>query len=941
MKRLTAALAGLLATVAFTPAAQADPSEYGIKSAIATTSTAQAGAHPDFALELELKTEKEEGKNLPAATRDTDFALPPGLLANPGAVPKCSSTQLTATDTEDKSSEAGCPQASQVGVTEVVIRKNNTSLVVVQPVFNMKPRYGEPARLGFFADVYPIFIDTHLRSDGDYGATASVHGVSTFVPLLSTKTRIWGVPADESHDTERFTPYEGSHSFGVPETPNGKRSSALAPVPYMTNPTRCGVARDVTITATSYLLPEQPSTAIAPLGPGTGCGLLDFEPEMSVVPTTSAAETPAGLDVELTFPQEGLEYPNLLAHSHMKRAEVTLPEGVTVNPSQAEGLGVCSEADYARETATSLPNEGCPETSKIGNATAKSPLLDEAAEGALYIAKPHDNPSGTLIALYLVLKIPERGVIVKLAGRVEPDPTTGQLITTFDDIPQLPVSSFKLHFREGARSPLVTPPRCGTYETLARFTPWSASDPYNPKPGEVLTTTSTFEITRGVNGGPCPPAGAPPFHPGFTAGALNNNAGSYSPYYMRLTRSDGEQDLTKFSTTLPPGALAKLAGVSQCPDAAIAAAKTKTGKEELASPSCPANSEIGHVLAGAGVGSVLTYVPGKIYLAGPYNGAPLSIAAIVPAVAGPFDVGTVVTQEALALDPETAQAQVDGSHSDPIPHILAGIPLKVRDIRVYVDRPDFTLNPTSCDPEAFGAQLWGGGLDVFNSADDSPVSLSARFQAANCALLGLKPRLAINLKGGTKRGAHPALKAVVTPRGGDANFAGAAVTLPHSAFLDQAHIRTICTRVQFAEGGGNGAGCPAGAIYGQARAWSPLLDEALEGPVFLRSSNHNLPDLVVALHGLVDIDLAARIDSVNGGIRSSFESIPDAPVSRFVLEMQGGKKGLIVNSTNLCKSTNRAKAKLTGQNGKVDDTKPAVKNSCKKGKHKKGHKGHR
>jgi hypothetical protein len=406
---------------------------------------------------------------------------------------------------------------------------------------------------------------------------------------------------------------------------------------------------------------------------------------------------------------------------------------------------------------------------------------------------------------------------------------------------------------------------------------------------------------------------------------------------MRLTRRDGDQDLTKFAAKLPPGMVAKLAGTTQCPDAAIAAAKAKTGLQEQANPSCPASSQIGRVLAGAGVGSVLTYVPGKVYLAGPYNGAPLSVIGIVPAVAGPFDVGVVATRQALRIDPRTAEVRVDEAASDPIPHILAGIPLKVRDIRVYVDKPEFTLNPTSCEPFAVGASLWGGGANVFSSLDDSPISLSDRFQAANCANLGFKPRLSLKLKGGTRRGAHPALTGTFRPREGDANLRNLVLRLPRSAFLDQAHIRTICTRVQFAANGGNGGGCPAGAIYGKAKAFSPLISDPLEGPVYLRSSNHNLPDFVAALHGIIEVEAVARIDSKRGGIRATFEETPDAPLTKVIVNMQGGKRGLIVNSRNLCAAPSRANASFVGHNGRRHQAKPVVRADCggKRG-HKRG-----
>jgi hypothetical protein len=386
--------------------------------------------------------------------------------------------------------------------------------------------------------------------------------------------------------------------------------------------------------------------------------------------------------------------------------------------------------------------------------------------------------------------------------------------------------------------------------------------------------------------------------------------------------------MTKFSSVLPPGELGSLAGVSKCPDSAIAIARSKLGVEELASPSCPANSLIGHTLAGAGVGAALTYVKGQVYLGGPYHGDPLSVISVTPAIAGPFDAGTVVVRLALTLNPKTAEVEVDGAASDPIPHILKGIVLKVRDLRVYVDRPNFTLNPTSCDPSSAKATLFGSYLNVFDPNDDVPVALQTRYQAANCLNLGFKPKLALNLKGGTKRGGHPGLAAIYRPRRGDANIEDLVVRLPSSAFLDQAHIRTICTRVQFAADQ-----CPKAARYGYITAYTPLLEEPLQGPVWLRSSDHKLPDLIFDLHGLVDVEVAVRIDSARGGIRANLEGAPDAPLSKVVLRMQGGDKGLIVNSRNLCSHASRANVAASGHNGKQRAFNPVMRPQCKgKGK---------
>ncbi|HEY5815376.1 MAG TPA: hypothetical protein VIS95_03445 [Solirubrobacterales bacterium] len=909
MRRLLASTALALSLVLASTATAADEFDnYRVEKAAISLSSLQAGAHADVTTSIELS----QVNNHPYAnTRDVLVELPPGLVGNPEAYPKCTLLQFGAT--VDKSS---CPQDSQVGVNEIRI-SGNLSGTFVEPVYNMPAPGGDiVARFGFFAATYPMLINVRLDPETS-NVIAAVEGAPAGAELISAETTFWGVPSDPSHDLLRVTPFEAQ---GNKAPPPGGRESGLSPIPFMTNPTSCGAGKEMKVTATSYQLPDSPSTKTAPFPALSGCGVLELDPQVSLSPTTSQGASATGIEYGLSFPTQGFEQGHLKVGSYLKRAEVTLPEGMTLNPSAAEGLGVCSEADLARETYNSGPNAGCPETSKIGSAISTSPVLDRQVAGSLYLAKPYENRFGSLLALYLVLKVPDRGVLVKLAGKVSPDPRTGQLVSIFDDIPELPVATFELSFREGARAPLITPPACGTYQAISNLAPWSA-------PQSPLAKGNAFAIESGPDRGAC--LGNPlPFDPGLLAYPTNAAAGAYTPFYMRLTRRDGDQDLTKFSATLPPGLVAKLAGVSQCPEASIAQARSRTGPREgrleLASPSCPASSEIGTVLGGAGVGSVLTYAKGKVYLAGPYKGAPLSVVAIVPAVAGPFDVGTVVTRQALRLNPRTGIVTVDGESSDPIPHILAGIPLKVRDIRVFVDRPEFTLNPTSCEQMATEATVWGGGTDVFGSADDSPFAASSRFQAADCASLAFKPALKLKLRGGTKRGGHPALQGTYRPKAGDANLSGLVLRLPRSAFLDQAHIRTICTRVQFAAKGGNGAGCPKGAIYGQATAYTPILDQPLKGSVYLRSSNNKLPDFVAALHGIVDVEAVARIDSVRGGIRATFEGVPDAPLSKVVVEMQGQRKGLIVNSRDLCGGANRANAAFSAHNGRRASGRPPV-----------------
>jgi hypothetical protein len=871
----------------------------------------------------------------PALPRNLHFPLAKGLVGNATVMPRC--------DMKTFLRRVGfinaCPDATAIGVSTVTIVEPNSFGLFrgAVPVFNLPPAHGEPARFGFMATGVPVLIDTEVHPDDGYKITGRVSNVSQVAQFLSATTTLWGTPGDPRHDNAR-----GWNCVYLEEAGPCQRPADLGEDAFLRMPVACADPLDFGLSVEPWNTPigSQVDSTVFTGNRLQACNQVPFDPSIESAPTSKLAETPSGLDFRLKMPNSGLLNKEGIAEGEPEKVEVTLPEGMTINPSEGEGLVGCSPGDYARETVDSRPGEGCPDASKVGTIDISTPLLEEEAHGALYVATPYDNPSGGLIALYLVARIPDRGIVIKQAGQVDADPSTGQLTTTFDDIPQLPFDAFKLHFKEGGRAPLATPPACGSYDVVARFTPWSAQDPNNPAPDEIVTRTSTFTVERGVDGGACPNGGTPPFHPGLLAGTINNAAGHYSPFNVRLTRNDGEQEFTNFSIKLPPGVVGKLAGIPFCSDVAIAAAKARTGPnggaEELASPSCPAASEIGHTLVGAGVGSLLTYVPGKLYLAGPYNGSPLSIVSITAAKVGPFDLGTVVLREALRINPETAEVFVDATNSDPIPHIIQGIPVHARDIRVYVDRPDFVLNPTSCEPTSTASTVLGSGLDFGSAADDEPVTVTSPFQAADCANLGFKPKLELSLRGKTNRGGNPALKAVLRPRVGDANATRISVGLPHSEFLDQGHIRTICTRVQFKAGAGNGSQCPAGAVYGHAKAWTPLFDEPLEGPIFLRSSEHPLPDLVLALHGLVDIQAVGRIDSANGGIRNTFDFVPDAPITKVVVNLQGGKKSLLQNSTNICRGKHKATVKMEGHNGKLHNFQAPLRPKCPK-KHAKRH----
>jgi hypothetical protein len=621
------------------------------------------------------------------------------------------------------------------------------------------------------------------------------------------------------------------------------------------------------------------------------------------------------------------------ATSPARDVTVTLPQGMSLNPSAANGLEACSEDQigYRREDPEpgihfSEDPQSCPGAAKVGTVEASSALLDHPVKGAVYVAAPYQNPFGSLLAIYLALEDPQTGIVAKLAGRVEPDPVTGQLKTTFLENPQLPIEDVRLHLFNGARAALKTPLACGAHTTTSTMTPWSAPEGADAHPSD------TFQTTQPAGGsGTCPASEAQaPNKPSFSAGTVSPAAGAFSPFVLKLTRPDGSQQLSGIDTALPPGLTGKLAGIATCSEAQLAVAKSREapnkGVLEQQSPSCPAASEVGTVTVGAGAGPTPFYATGHAYLAGPYKSAPLSLVVITPAVAGPFDLGDVVVRAALNIEPETARIH---ALSDPIPSILDGIPLDIRSIALNLGRPQFTLNPTSCNP-----------MSITGSAGTLPgqsAPLSSPFQVGGCSQLPYKPNLTARLSGPTKRGKFPALRATLTAKGGEANTARLAVTLPHSEFLEQGHFGTICTRVQFAA-----KACPEKSVYGSVKVQTPLLDYPLEGPVYLRSSDHNLPDLVLALRGPpsqpIEIALDGRIDSKHSGIRTTFEALPDAPFTTATLTMPGGKKGLLVNSTNVCAAVNRATVQMDGQNGKVHDFSPAVVNAtCKKGHKKKAH----
>jgi hypothetical protein len=855
-----------------------------------------AGSHPyevttQFA--LQTKPSLSTGNPVPDGNlKDVRVELPPGVVGNPEATPKCRQDQL-------RRYPIACPATSQVGtITLTYGYEFGTFQDVPLPIYNMEPPPGQPAQFGFLVSVTPITMDAHIRSGDNYGLTISLEGLPQTLPVVASEVSFWGVPAAPAHNPER-------QCAGSDPPVNGCPSGAEE-IPLLSLPSACSGPLETRIHVASW----QGSLASAsflthdPGGEEVGvedCGSLEFPATASVDAGTSAAASPAPLGLGIHIPQD--QSPVGRAVANLKGAEITLPEGMAVNPSAASGLGSCSPAQVGLNS--SLP-ASCPDSSKLGTVRIDTPLLDHPLNGSIYQATQRENPFGSLLALYITTHDPQSGLVLKLAGKVEADPATGQLKISFPDNPQLPFEDMQVQMFGGQRAALVSPPSCGTYTASASLEPFSGTAP--------TSSASSFALSGGPNGGPCPSGD---LQAQLEAGTENPLAGAYSPFILRVQREDGTQPLRTLDVALPKGFLARLAGIPYCPDAVleVVPAAAGTGAGQISSPSCPAASRVGSVGVTSGAGqSPFGLETGSAYLAGPYKGAPLSLAFVTPAVAGPFDLGNVVVRSALHVDPRSARVR---AVSDPLPTILHGIPLNIRKLEMRLTRKGFTLNPTSCNPMGAEAEVRGvaGG----------EAALRSRFQVGSCGRLGFKPKLDLRLKGGTKRGQYPALTAMLQMRKGGANIRRASVALPRSEFLAQEHIRTICTRVQWAEDA-----CPKAAIYGQAEAITPLLDEPLKGPVYLRSSDNELPDLVADLQGQIDIELVGRIDSFKRGIRTTFTGVPDAPVRKFVLRMRGGKKSLLVNSTDVCRRKHRATVALDAHSGRDSDFRPALRTGCGK-----------
>jgi hypothetical protein len=892
----------------------------------------QAASHPKAGFTQIIV--KHNSSNVPVGDLKTVLVdLPQGLSVNPQATPQCPLEG-------GKLPAAGCnvvAPGSQVGNSLITVSVSGLELGPLSfPVYNLVPRPGEPARFGFnltlinVIDLGEVFLNAGVKWDGDYHEYFTIH-----VPEPPSGTKILknrlvfdgtiggGGPGGSFLTTPStcFNPNQAAFATVYNTLLHADSKQEQAPEDqYDVSETAAGTPPPPAFLAGSQFvespLPKEKSgQRVMP----TGCNSVPFKPTTSQAPGTNQTDSPMGgtVTVNVPFTPSAPIY-----QSNVRNAEVSLPQGLGLNPSSAPSLQACTDAQFGRGTRRSV---ACPAGSKIGTVAIDTPPLpDGTLTGNVYLGtqQSRDPASGNEYRIFIDAESAARGLSIRLLGNVSANPQTGQLTAQVHEAPQLPFDSVRVTLDAG-KGTLTSPPTCGPNKTSHSMTAWSGTpDSGAPDKG--------FTLTSAPGGGPCAKTlGERAFAPGFDTNDSNPKGGAFTQFALNSTRKDGNQELKGVDVTLPPGLTAKLAGVRYCPGTAIAVAAANSGAAEAAHSSCPDSSLIGGAAVSAGSGSNPYHTTGKVFLAGPYRGAPLSLAVITPATAGPFDLGSVVVRVALFVDPETARVH---AVSDPIPHVFGGALLDIRSIAVKLDRPKFALNPTNCSAFATSGALRGGGSNPLDPAAFSSFAVSSPFKVNGCENLEFKPKLFMRIFGGTRRAKSPKLRAVLVARDGDANIGRAAVKLPKPLILEQASLANVCTRVQFAA-----HKCPQDSIYGFAEASTPLLDGPLKGPVYLRSSNHELPDMVAALNGQVDVVLDGRIDSVKGRLRTTFDTVPDVPVSKFVLTVKGGKKrGLLVNSSNLCGKKYKVIARFTGQNGKKANQKPKLRTPCKR--HKKHHK---
>lgn len=872
----------------------------------------QAGGHPFQLTSMVRFNETGTPPFQPAQPRNLEVALPAGFVGDAQATPKCSFAAFSKREVHINE----CPADSTIGVASALTVSNIGSSSgqgnFTVPVFNLTPAVGEPARFGFYVDNVVAVLNTHLRAGGDYAVVTTVQDLTQIMATVSSVVTLWGTPGEPVHDNARgwaCFPENGTIEVAGCGVALGSEK------PLLTMPSSCEAPFQGSFAAQSWVPGAVMQTPVfsAP-EPIDGCNQEPFTPTLDVTSNDTQAYSPAELKVQLKVPQQISEVVGGVSEADVQNTTVSLPAGLQLNPSAAGGLGACSESEIGYQTTHGqqvlfdeetqeerdgqTPHRyGCPEAAKVGTVRVHAPLLEEEITGAVYQAAQEANPFKSLLALYIIAEAPKTGVRIRLAGQVQVQPT-GQIVSTFAHTPQVPFEEFELKFFGGSKSPLATG-GCGTYTTSSVIESWA---------GGQATPFSSFPVSTGCI--------TPGFSPAFSAGTVNNDAGAFSSLVTRISRKDGEQDLSTVSLTLPKGLAGMISKVTLCKE------------PEASQGSCGAASKIGYIKISAGVGSepIVLPEPGKgedsVYITGPYKGAPFGVSIVIPAEAGPFNLDEnnhpVVIRGKIEVNPHTSQVTIS---TDPAPTELHNIALDARSAEVVVNKPGFIFNPTNCQ----AASITG----TVSSSVGTRVPLSTRFQTANCATLPFKPQFKVYTHAGHTRRKGAYLQVVVKSSKGQANIGKVHVTLPKDLPSRVETLNKACSEKQFAT---NPSGCPAGSVVGTAKATTPVLPVPLTGSaIFVSHGGAAFPDLDVVLQGDgVTVDLTGNTSIKKNITTSTFASVPDVPVEKFTLTLPEGPHSALAAYGNLCKSAQKMPTVITGQNGAVvkQDTKITV-TGCK------------
>jgi hypothetical protein len=818
-----------------------------------------------------------------ADTKDIEVDLPAGFLGNPQATPKCPLNQLT-------NPLNACPADTQVGTVQTSIDPAG-----ITPVYNLVPEPGKPAEFGFtqLGFAIPVILYGSVRNGGDYGIDVTTPPIAQGRQLTFVHFVFWGVPADPSHDAQRMEPLSCSvpNFEGFPGCRRGA-SSGAALTPFLTNPVDCATGPlSVALKVDSWQYPGHLVTKETAVPPVSGCDKLTFEPSIAVTPDTTQVDTPTGLTIDIKVPQTNA--PNQLATPELRNTTLTFPPGMAISPSAADGLAGCTDAQFA---VNSGDPAACPNASQVATVQITTPLLAERLPGQLYLGSPlcspcssADTSSGRVFRVFLQAQT--QGALIKLAGTVSADPVSGQLTATFDNAPQLPFSDLTIHVKGGSRAAFVNPATCGTQATTSDLTPWSGG-PGGSTPD--ANPSSSFDVDWDGSGGVCPP-GPQPFVPSFSAGTEVPLANGFSPFTLTFSRPDGNQPLSAFSMQLPPGLLAMISSVPLCPE------------PQASQGTCSSDSQIGTTTVGAGSGPHPFFLGGNVYLTGPYKGAPFGFSAVVPVVAGPYNLGKVVVRGAINVDQHDAHAIIT---TDPLPQILSGVPTRLRTVSVTLDRPGFMFNPSNCSPQRITATLGGG--------EGAGAQVSSPFDVGGCQGLPFKPKFSASTSGHTSRANGASLDAKISIGiAGEANVRSVKVDLPKQLPSRLTTLQKACPSATFTA---NPALCPRGSIVGIAKAITPLLAGTLTGPaIFVSHGGEAFPDLEIVLQGEgVRVDLQGSTFISKAGITSStFKAVPDVPVDSFELYLPQGPSSALAANGNLCRSKLRMPTRIVAQNGAV------------------------